>query len=370
MVTEPMIIQKEKRNGGIELLRIVLMLQIIYLHVCQDVQGGYATMAHSLSQYDYAFYVLTWIMSRTPIYLFVIITGYFSVEKINELKDVKKKVFSLWRQMFFYAAALPVAGILLKLWTIEDVIIPKIFFPVLSRTWYFLTLYVLVLVFSPYINRCIRALSHKEYLSLLGILFFIFSIWQPLSMISPFNTFLGIGQVISTEGGKSLYGFVFMYILGGYIKRYMKPTGKLQWGYLVTFILLGLISFTLFIFFPQYQHVAGYNDNLFAVLQAVCLFVFFRSINFYSKIINTIASMTLAVYMIHQYYLFRPILWNDIFGFLKTPQFYDTFYPLKIIGVVVSIFIGGIMIEAVRKVVVWSIIKLSALTMKNLGRRK
>lgn len=361
-------LRTDVRNSGLELLRIILMLQIIYLHVCQDVQGGYATMARELSQLDYAYYVLTWIMSRTPIYLFVIITGYFSIQKINELKDVKGKVFSLWRQMFFYATAMPIAGILLNLWTIEDVVIPKAFFPVLSRTWYFLTLFVLIMVLSPYINRCLRTLSKKEYITLLGILFFIFSIWQPLSMISPFDTFIGIGQVISTEGGKSLYGFVFMYILGGYINLYMKPTGKIQWRYIGGFILLGLISFGLYVSFPQYRQVAGYNDNLFAVLQAVCLFVFFRSLKFHSRLINAIAPMTLAVYMIHQYYLFRPILWNDIFGFLKSPEFYDSWYPIKIVGVVFAIFIGCILIEATRRLILWMILKMSrALSIKSEG---
>lgn len=225
----------------------------------------------------------------------------------------------------------------------------RAFFPALNRTWCFMTLYLLVLIFSPFLNRCLMNLSKREYTILVGILLFLFSVMTILSEISPIDTVVGIDKIISTEGGKGLYGVVFMYILGGYLRLHVKSYNRPKLLFLVAFFACTAINVVLVYFLPGYAKVASYNDNLFAVLQCVCLVLFFRDFKFKNRVINYIAGSCLGVYMIHMHPLASKFIWETMFPMTREVSFYSTwYYPLKILAICCIIFVGCALIDQVR----------------------
>ena len=64
-----------KRNPSIELLRILMMMQIIFLHVAD--YGDYSDVAQQMEGKVELTYWVIWLMCRCPVFMFVIITGYF-----------------------------------------------------------------------------------------------------------------------------------------------------------------------------------------------------------------------------------------------------------------------------------------------------
>lgn len=341
--------RKPVRESGIELLRIFMMLQVIFLHVCSKNMGMYTTVANDLGGSQLLLYQFFYFMSRCPVYVFIMISGYFSVTGNKTLSAIRPKIAKTYLPMLFYAIAIPYVGWACQLWTPSTTQMVRAFFPAVNRTWYFMTLYLLVLIFSPFLNRCLTNLTKREYTALVGILLFLFSIMTILVKVDGVDQVVGLSKIISTEGGKGLYGFLFMYILGGYLRLHVKPYNRAKLRFLFAFLVLGCINIALIYAVPGYKGAAGNNDNLFAVLQGVCLVLFFRDLKFKSRIINYIAGSCLGVYMIHEHPLVRKFIWGTLFPMTRKATFYSTWYfPLKILAIMCIIFVGCALIDQVR----------------------
>lgn len=71
---------KNKRKSNIELLRIILIIMIIVLHYFNEKLGGYFSYVHAGSISFYFAHILE-SLSIVAVNVFVLITGYFSVNK-------------------------------------------------------------------------------------------------------------------------------------------------------------------------------------------------------------------------------------------------------------------------------------------------
>ena len=340
--------KKKTRKSGIELLRIILMLQVIFLHVCT--KGKYSSFARGhLGPRNELFYWCIWLMSRCPVYLYFIISGYFSVTSNKTLGDIKGKLTKTYTAMLFYSILLPLTGWIFRWWEMTPKVVAMMLFPNITRVWYFMTLYLIVLFLSPYLNSCLTKLSKKDYLALLAVLMVILSILPMLTRFEPFASVVNLEQIVSTDGGKSLYGMIFMYILGGYLRLHVKTHERAQIKYLIFFFILLGINVVSRYRVPGYAKTAGTFDNCFIILQGVCLLLYFRDMQFQSKWINRIAALNLGVYMIHEHLQFRWIIWNDIFPVTQSKSFYMTWkYPFKILLICIAIFAGCAFIEQIR----------------------
>lgn len=342
-------VQKPVRESGIELLRIFMMMQVIFLHVCSKNMGMYTPIATELGGKQLLLYEFFYYMSRCPVFVFLLVSGYFSVTSNKTLASIRPKLLKTYLPMLFYAISIPFVGWALQLWTPSTTQIVRAFFPALNRTWYFMTLYLLVLILSPFINRCLVSLSKREYTCLVGILLFLFSVMTILVKIKGINQIVGLDQIIKTQGGKGLYGFTMMYIIGGYLRLHVKPYNKAKLRFLFAFLVLGCINIGLIHTVPGYKSAAIDNENLFAVLQCICLLLFFRDLKFKNRVINYIAASCLGVYMIHEHPLVRNFIWGTIFPMTREPSFYSTWYfPIKILLIVLAIFFGCVLLDQVR----------------------
>ena len=340
---------KKMRNPGIELLRIIMILQIIFLHVSD--YGGFSKISNRLGGDRELTFWIIWLMSRCPVFVFMVIMGYYMCESKSGFNV--RRLLKCYLPMYFYSLAIPVVyGMLYpKSITKEDYI--RGFFPFLSRTWYFMTLYILVLMLSPFLNKMIEKLSGKEFLCLLAVFFFVFSLWQPLSMLEPFTEILSLNKVVSTVGGKSLYGFIYMYLLGAFMRKYhflkLHEEGRgflsSRWMYLITFIALGLINTALVYFYPDenIRKVIVFNDNPLVVLQCACIFRFFERTDLTrfrrtGKVINAISAGNLGIYMIHEHPLMRDVIWERLFDINNVRFYIGKYYLLQIVLIIVIIY--------------------------------
>ncbi len=335
------------RESGLELLRIICMLQIIFLHFGEHT--GYRELASKMGGINSYISSFTYYLCRAPIYIFLMLTGYFLVKKVMTFQDVKRRILKVYAPMLFFSILIPIIFLGLNIVNLTDVNVPKMFFPFLSRTWYFLSGYILIIIFSPFLNKLIHAMDKKEFKTLLIIIALMLCGWRILANLEPFNKFISTELIIINQGGKSLYDYIFMYLLGGYLSLYWKNSNKLEFKYLFIFIYCAIMQCILIKLHHPYSRVATYNDNIFAVIQAVCLILFFRNLKFKSKVINYISSYTLAIYIIHEHYLVRNFIWSKVFA-IHSLAFFNYIYPLKIIGVCVIIFLGCMLIDFLRRI--------------------
>lgn len=347
-VDESLNIKETKvRQSGIELLRILMMLQVIFLHIC--IYGGYSSIAkQNLSGLHKAVFYLIYLSSRCPVYVYILIFGYFSVTSNKTLNSIKSKALKTYLPMLFYSLSIPFFGQFLGFWRLSSLEKARAFFPFTSRIWYFMTLYLLVLILSPFLNKALTALSKKEYTQLVIILFVMFSVWTVFSQIEQTSGVIRLDKIFDPSG-KSLYGFVYMYILGGYLRLHIPSFKKHNYIYLIAFAFLTFINAFLCISSDSYSKISTENNNPFVVLQCVCLVLFFRELKFKSRVINYIATVNLGVYMIHEQFLVRNKLWHHWFSFLSKKSFYISWiYPFKILLICLTVFIICGIIEKIR----------------------
>ena len=123
---------KKERESGFKLLRILIMLEIIFLHVC-----GYG---HYLDIIAYRFYnhyllaYLVWFLCRCPVYVFMI---YFLVNAEMTKEKIVGRIKKIYAPMLFFSITITIVGYYLRLWEFKDININKMFFPFASCTWYF-----------------------------------------------------------------------------------------------------------------------------------------------------------------------------------------------------------------------------------------
>ncbi len=337
---------KVKRQSGIELLRIIAMLQIIYLHLYQ-----YGQLHHGSSgagDLDGFLVTFVWSLCRAPVDIFVMISGYFMITSKFDIKRTLKRGSNVYGAMFFYSVVIAIIYFLFNpsALCVEGAV--KAVMPFFSKTWYFLNNYIIILLLSPFINKMLASLTKKQYLYFMGIVFVVMSVWSTLAGIDKLDKVFNIAKIVDPYYGKSLGGFLLMYIIGGYLRLFVKAKDNTEKKnvnivYLIAFFALCFADLGLYYCFPEYKNVFGAFNNPLVLAEGALLILFFRDFKFSSKLVNTIAGTTLGIYAIHENPYVRQWLWG-IINF-SDKHLYDTliYVPLALLAcVTVFAACGGI----------------------------
>ena len=308
-------INKEERETNIEILRIIAMCMITLHHFALYTGIIYGTEISKKIIYG----IFCLVLGKIGVGIFVLITGYFLIDK----KFSFKRLFKVWFQVFFYSVELYIVFALLgktEWMTIKDII--KIFMPITYNQYWFMTTYVYLILLTPLINKFVSSLDKEQFkrvLILLTILLVIIpTIIYNNSMMSNINTLV------------TLIVFAYLYMIAGYIKKYELSFLK---GRKVINILIFLIGYILAVILeivtkklaienPNYEGMFSYYrelNSLPIVLCYISLFYIFKDMKMKNnKFINYIAKISLPVYLIQDNNLFRMPLWKEIFYILET----------------------------------------------------
>lgn len=327
------------RDTNIELLRIIAMLMILSMHYLSRGDGLTQNTTFSLNWF---FSWTVYAISAVAVNCYVLISGYFLVTSRFKLK----KLLKLWIQILFYSITiyLVLSGIGLEHFTIKHMVMACI--PVLTNQYWFATLYLALYAASPFLNILINAMNKKQFQNLLLILILILSVWP---------TVLPFGYSLDKTNGYSIIQFVFIYIIGAYIRLHWnfelkKSYYAMAYG-LITILLVA--SKTLFTYFglQSISEIFYSYNSVTVVLSSVMLFIYFRSISVMDALVNkaiaSVSALTFGIYLIHENIFLRGILYKKILHadlLLNTPLFIPA-----AVGTISGIFAASMCIDAVRK---------------------
>lgn len=350
-----------KRQSNFELMRIVSMLFIIlwhiliHGHVIDNCQNAALKTILQITQYVIIVHVNS----------FVVLMGFFQSKSIFKVKKVLKLII----QVIFYSVTIFLIS--LKVGWINDinsVDIINSFLPSVSLyDYWFIGSYIIVYCFSDIINKFISLLDKKDYKKVL-IISFLF-----LSLI-PFLT----GQGIFNNSGYNFYSFIFLYMIGGYLRRYPINTSyhfklldnkKYMLIIILCFILCIYINYTLTLFGASINNQSNVmsfianrinSSNLcystpMVIIQTICYFELFRCLKLKNKYINNISANVIGVYLIHDNHFIRENIYN-LMGF--DTKIYSYKFIIIIISAVLSIFIVCIIFDKIRQVFFYYIDKI------------
>ncbi len=330
----------QERQSNIELLRIVAMLMIITFHVSTHCIKYQLTNTESIAFWRNGLFntpaffpSLLLLETLQPLgkaanAIFMLITGFFMISRSSiNLKESIKKVLI---QYAFATCLLVVVSACRVLYVYSDAV-GLLGISIFNSFSWFAGYYIFTIICAAlFINKLAGKLSQQQYLTVLLALFaFISHDWLG-SLLSDLSNNLRVGAT-----------GVFLYMLGGYIKKY-DPFAKLRATSLIALIVLTFgfvwISYynktmsninTYHIYGQQgtfIQSMTSYTDySIVCLLLGICLFEIGRRIRIpSSKVINFVSKSTFMIYLLHDNNFFREIwkerdwitlYYNDLPGF-------------------------------------------------------
>jgi len=314
------------RHSGFELLRIIAMLLISAMHV--------ASMGKSIEFGSFNYYAVGFISSigNIGVSCFVLISGFFGVKSKAD-KIIHLVYLTTLYQVIGYLATDTVPGVHGGL----GGFLQAVFIVPLYNNWY-ISCYIILMLISPYIETFVTALTKKDFEKFLLVLFICFSV-----LPTAFNS---ANYTILTAGGKCLTYFIFLYLIGRYLKIHgiqFISRKKLVLVFLCSTVIINLLNITAAKLLNRPVNLYAMDCSPFVLLSSLAVFYLFKSFTFHSTIINWISSSILAVYLLDGSRLF----WDNRFFEIDNYASNSSFIFILILEVA-FLFVVSILIDKVR----------------------
>lgn len=338
----------QKRNYGVEMLRIVSMMMIILLHYF-NFGGG----LHNCAEGTASWY-LVWLCEAIcfcSVNCYVLISGYFQSASTSKrgISKIVKLEKSIWFYSFFIMIIFGALGI--YEWSLGNVFSYSL--PVLTKKYWFVTVYICIYALSPYFNLLINTLKKTDMEKMLGILLLFFSI---IPSVIPYKKW-----TLIPEGGYNVVWFVCLYFVGAYLRLYYDNNKLKNNRYIIIYVVcIFFVWFSKILFKITVNYITVLNvygeaffyeyNNVFVFLSSVMLFLLFKEFDFKSmkinKFIKIIGSCSFAVYLIHAHPMVNEVVWRA----LHTDRWYETSaIVIHAVGCAVCIYGGCMTIELIRR---------------------
>lgn len=356
---------QNQRNTNLEILRIISMLLIISHHyIVHGMQGIEFAVTNPNT---YAVYFLS-MFGKFGVVIFILISAYFMIES----KFTLKKLLVLGGEIYFYSFMfLALAIVFLSPNEITIASLGKSLLPISHNGYWFITCYIILMLFSPFLNECIKKVSKNTLIKVIILAILLWSVFPtilPAIVNYPSQTvFVGNNFQYAP-----LIWFFVIYLVGSYIRLYMDLDklnyNKLIVGFIIS-VIITYIGSCVFAFIdlntsahylwslPAFDVVDGslyrlfsLENNFFVLIGSVLIFlIFLKRKEFSNKYINYLAGSVLGVYLIHCNCFGRIFLWNS---FDTLYHFNSPYFLLIAIGVIFIIYIVCSGIDIIRRLTV------------------
>lgn len=322
---------KKQRSDNLDLLRIVSMLLIVFLHSIDH--SGVLEQAENCGTGMYFYIRFAYALCQVCVNIYIMLSGYFMIHSTFRLQ----KLVALWMEAAFYSVVLKLVFMVTGQEDFSAVSLASCFFPILTGRYWFLTIYVGMYLISPFLNLLIRTMDRKQHTLLNLCLFVLFSVW-----VSIHPAIAGM----KSGGGWGLAWFVVLYITAAWFRLYYAPNGRPVRWLLIYVAIPALIAaaqvaaraWNIGIVQKILSNWFRY-DSAPVYLMTLALFVGFLNVRIrsarVSRLICTTAPLTLGVYLIHAHANVSPWSWEV----LNLPGKMDSvlFVPIQL-GAVLLIF--------------------------------
>ena len=346
---------KKERNTGIDLVRLIGMILIIFNHAM--FYGG--AIAKYMEHRQKLFRIYTFIFWHNDAYALISgIVGYKATKYSN--------LIYLWLIVLFYSTGIFYYFVQYKKYQLNDMKYRyslddrkfTYFFPVIFNKYWYFTSYFGMYIYLPAINRGIEYLTKSEFKILILSIFSIFVLWH--------NYMNQKSDVFKFNKGFSPIWLLSLYLIGAYIGKYnIVHKGIKKYIYCVIYLSIFLTiciyynkmfemdksdiykinnSFKRIILLKIKENIGDNYNSITKTIQSVCITLFFLQMNYnkyISKITAFISPLVFSLYLIH----LHPIVQIKILSFLfvNEPRIIS-FSELIILLIYKTVIIFGICI--------------------------
>jgi len=296
---------------------------------------------------------------------FFTISSYYLLQQ-NSKNNYKSKILKTHNVLWFYSILFLIVNMIFRIKIIEIIDILESIMPLVYNSYWFISSYILLLIFCPIFNIVIEKLDENKYKKILLILFIIITI----------NAFVPKANILNDP--QHFIVTICIYFLVGFINRF--KNNKLDQQKL-KLVLCSSLSFIIFSSFAMLfignklnmnilimnSHIMMSGESIFIISAAVSLFyLFLNKKRFTNGIINQMGNSTFDVYLIHMNHLIYMWIWNDLFK-IKI-LFKSQMFPIYAIIIASTVFIITDFIGILRNIMFIYVKKIYNVVMK--GRNK
>lgn len=311
------------------------MLMVVVLHATQ-----YGIANADIIPFSVPYFVsyISRSFSIVAVNVFILISGYFLCKQTITLK----KIFKLWLQVELYSVGIylllciiPPANISFN---IKDLV--KYALPLLTNQYWFFTQYIILIVLSPILNHFINSLNREQHKKVLLVLLILFSFLPTISIF---------GNTYGMNNGYSFSWFIVLYFISAYLRNYPVNFVHPELIYIAcsTILLFSKILSTSIPSLAVVTNLLFIYNSVIVTASSVMLFVFFNSLNIKNITTTKIASLTFAVYLLHEHGALRTILWDNIICF-DNVVFNPLIFSVRFVRSILSVFFCGLTIDFIR----------------------
>ena len=254
----------KERNIAIDLLKCLLMLMIV-LHHCIVHGMGLAAMV----QGQYAVSKQSGMLISLDMFLIVAVNVFFLISGYFTIKCNYKKVIRFMAEMLAASVVMTVLTSVVCHYSIGQLV--KSFVIGLTNYW-FINVYIVILLFSQYINGIIERINDREYA-------YILTIWFSLEFLL---SFVLRRAEFGSSTGYSMLHLLFMYFTGAYLSRKItnnrKQTPLICCAIYFVATIVSICCVTVLINYSQEMAYRAYAYNSpLVIFSSVSLFLMFAS---------------------------------------------------------------------------------------------
>lgn len=314
---------KKMRESGIELLKILAMFGIVISHCIQTLWDSNAV----INTTEYLFQLnASWDINKLSLALlqhlgaqgniiFITCSSWFLLDckKINKRK-ILYLLSDVWIISMLFYVVLCCSGLITN---VPKIIKLQCFFPNIFCTYWFVTCYLIFYTFVPFLNKVIFEITQKQLLDIVILSLFLY---------------FGISFVVDTLFPSLLIFFVVIYFTVAYVKLYLENFCKNIRANLIMlfFGIVSSITLLLFVNYIDLYHNKNMslfkfakNNSPFLLITSISLLNLFKSRIFYNKIINSISSLTLLIFVIHGNILLSQYFRPAVYSWARAKYGYD-----------------------------------------------
>lgn len=323
--------KEDKRNYGIDLLRIVSMFMVVVLHVIGN-GGMLYTDTGNMTTSRIIWFI--YIFCFCAVNCYALISGYVGYKSKFKFANI----ITLWLQVFFYTFSINLGFWILGWQEFSFSSLKSAFLPALNKEYWYFTAYFIMYMFIPILNLTLEKFNKKQMSVILGLGFIFLSLFPTFLMEDPFLT----------NKGYSAVWLMFLYLMGGFLHKYNVFSKDKSLNYLVYYLALALFTFLAKV------NIEFISPKIFGEIKYNMMFVEYTSptillcgvflVGFFSnlklndlikKIVSFFAPISFGVYLIHCNYLLLYKFW--LYKFIYLTEY-------RIIKMVILIFVWAFIV--------------------------
>lgn len=330
----PVLRSAPERNYGIDLLKIVAMLFVCILHVCN--YGGISSKSLTENFPDnHKLIIFLQALTYCAVDVYAMVSGYLGYNKKFKLS----RPVMIWLELVFYT----VLGTLLTTIFFKDQLPENAWFkslmPIMNKEYWYVSAYIGMVVLMPLLNVIIQKARTKTIGFVLGGVLVLYCALPTFLDVSAF----GLGS------GYSTLWLCVMYIAGGFFAKIKKPHPLITSAIFVASVML-----TWLLKLNDVSTVFKYTSPT-VVITASALVLTFSQIKikgkFAQKAVSFVAISTFGIYLIHVHAFFWDnFLKNIAKNYAKSNVFV---LCIMILLYAAAIFVGALIIDVVRRGIFW-----------------